>query len=165
MCAVVLFGAPFVRRGSFLLPRRSSRLCALNSRQINDLQCEGRIRLRESAGRGTWAQGVAGSSPVAPTTFLRNLHNHNQYGHLARPLSARAVCRHSPQIAVFCIGLGPNVGPQKSQLSDANQGGCWKAAVKSGHTRRRAAMSGHFRSGPHPSFSNWRSHGFRSSID
>ena len=71
MCAVVLFGAPFVRRGSFLLPRRSSRLCALNSRQINDLQCEGRIRLRESAGRGTWAQGVAGSNPVAPTTFIR----------------------------------------------------------------------------------------------
>jgi hypothetical protein len=53
-----------------------------------------------------------------------------------------AVCRHSPEFAVFCIGLGPNLGPQEPQLSDANQGGCWKAAVRSGHTRSLAALHG-----------------------
>ncbi len=57
-----------------------------------------------------WAQGVAGSNPVAPTTFLKNLHKHNGHGHLTRWLSAEVRCRHSPQIADFCIGLGPNLG-------------------------------------------------------
>src|SRR5687767_3737831 len=70
------------------------------------------------------AQGVAGSNPVAPTTFLRNLHKHNDYGHLTRRLSADVRCRLSPQIATFCLGLGPNLGPQESHLSEANQGGC-----------------------------------------
>jgi hypothetical protein len=37
--------------------------------------------------------------------------------------------------------VGPKVGPPKSQLSDANDGGCWNPAAKNGHTRRRVAAS------------------------
>ena len=88
--------------------------------------------------------GVAGSNPIAPTKSLRNPPKHNEYGHLTRRLFADARCHHSPQVAIFCIGLGPKLGPPESQLSDANAGGCWKAAVRSGHTRWPTARDGQF---------------------
>src|SRR5262245_63522703 len=88
-----------------------------------------------------WAQGVAGSNPVAPTTSLENLPNTNNDRELAESSATLAICRASPSIARFHLRVGPKVGPPKSQLSDANAGGCWNAAANSGHTRRRAAAS------------------------
>src|SRR5262245_57075179 len=74
---------------------------------------------------------------------IRNLHNTHEERELAESSGALAICLSSPRFATFCIGLGPNLGPQESQLSDANVGGCWKAAVKSdthGSSRRRKAI-------------------------
>src|SRR5262249_33632782 len=86
-----------------------------------------------------WAQGVAGSNPVAPTTSLENLHNTQNDRELAESSAALAICRASPSIAVFHLRVGPKVGPLKSQLSDANDGGCWNPAAKHGHARQRVA--------------------------
>src|SRR5438132_13211841 len=88
-----------------------------------------------------WAQGVAGSNPVAPTTSLENLHNTQNDRELAEFSAVLAICRASPSIAVFHLRVGPKVGPPKSQLSDANDGGCWNPAAKNGRTRRRVAAS------------------------
>src|SRR5262245_37097394 len=83
-------------------------------------------RLAGSATGGLlpWAQGVAGSNPVAPTTSLENLHNTQNDGELAESSAVLAICHVSPSIAVFHLRVGPKVGPRKSQLSDANVGGC-----------------------------------------
>jgi hypothetical protein len=88
-----------------------------------------------------WAQGVAGSNSVAPTTSLENLYNTNNDRELAESSATLAICRASPSIAVFHLRVGPKVGPPKSQLSDANDGGCWNPAANGGHTRRRTAAS------------------------
>jgi hypothetical protein len=87
---------------------------------------------------------VGGSNPVAPTKTPSNPHKqHETQGFKAQAL--RNVVRHqSPSTAIFCIGLGPNLGPQESQLSDANAGGCWKAAVGSGPTWPLTAREGGF---------------------
>jgi hypothetical protein len=94
-----------------------------------------------------WAQGVAGSNPVAPTTSHENLHNTNEERELADYSATLAICPTWPRIATFCIGVGPNLGPQESQLSDANVGGYAFAKATADRCRRRAAKNGHTRLG------------------
>src|SRR3989442_15466002 len=75
----------------------------------------------------TWAQGVAGSNPVAPTTSLSNLHKVQTKRELADHSAILAICRASPRIATFRIRVVTKVVTAKPQLSDANHGGCRKS--------------------------------------
>jgi Tol biopolymer transport system component len=63
------------------------------------------------------------------------------------------------------VYAAPNLGPQESQLSDANEGGCWKAAVRSGPTRRSAAAHGDSHRAPTQALRIGGVYGLRSSID
>jgi hypothetical protein len=92
-----------------------------------------------------WAQGVAGSNPVAPTTSLKNLHNTKKVRELAESSAVLAIRLASPRIAGFRIEVGTKVVTAKPHLSDANVGGCRKSAVKTGYTRRCAGARGGFR--------------------
>jgi len=95
---------------------------------------------RVASSFSAWAQAVAGSNPVAPTTSLTNLHNTQQVRELAESSAVLAICLASPRIAGFRI----EVGTAKPHLSDANVGGCRKRAARTGHTRRRAGARGGF---------------------
>src|SRR5436190_19415061 len=63
-------------------------------------------RAYESLGGMPWAQGVAGSNPVAPTISLSTLHNTKQLRELAESSAILAICFASPRIATFRIELG-----------------------------------------------------------
>src|SRR5216110_83070 len=99
-----------------------------------------------------WAQGVAGSNPVAPTTSLKNLHNVQKVRELAESSAVLAICHASPRLARFRIEVDTKVVTAKPRLSDANVGGsasakatadqCRKSAVRTGHTRQRAGVRG-----------------------
>jgi hypothetical protein len=51
--------------------------------------------------RPTWAQGVAGSNPAAPTTSLSNLSKVQNDRELADHTATLAICHASPRIAGF----------------------------------------------------------------
>ena len=73
----------------------------------------------------------------------RNLHNTNERRELADSLAVLAICRVSPSFATFRIRVGPNLGPQKSQLTVGIAGASWRHAVTSGHRWPAAARYGH----------------------
>ena len=89
--------------------------------------------------RPTWAQGVAGSNPVAPTKSLSNPHNPNEQRDLARSSAPLTFYPPSPRIAGLHLKAATKAATPKSQLSDANVGACRRPAAKSGHTRALGA--------------------------
>ena len=82
-----------------------------------------------------WAQGVAGSNPVAPTKSLQNPRKpHDGQRFSARALPAR-FRQESPSHARFRRKVVTNLVTPKPHLSDATEGASWKAAVRNGHAR------------------------------
>ena len=64
-----------------------------------------------------WAQGVAGSNPVAPTTSFTNPHKSFVGRDFSPADRIRSFRQESPAVAAFDHRVGPKVGPPKSQLS------------------------------------------------
>ena len=60
-----------------------------------------------------WAQGVAGSNPVAPTTSIENLHKVQNERELADHPAILAIGLTSPRIASFRIKAGHKSGHTK----------------------------------------------------
>jgi hypothetical protein len=89
-----------------------------------------------------WAQGVAGSNPVAPTTFHRNQRKHHNWNDFAARALSRSVRRGPPSQASFRSRLVPNLVTPKPRLTGAHEGACWRSAVKNGLARLRVAGDG-----------------------
>jgi hypothetical protein len=90
---------------------------------------------QEFARPRSWAQGVAGSNPVAPTTSLRNPRKHHCLNDFTARAFSRLVRRELPSHARFDRKVVTNLVTPKRRLSDATEGACWKAAVRNGHAR------------------------------
>ena len=102
------------RRDSASTPRRATTGTALTRRTLAPAGSYSQIgkcrKSRENASFQAWAQGVAGSNPVAPTTFLKNLHNTHEERELAESSAVLAICLASPRIAPFFAPTGTQFG-------------------------------------------------------
>ncbi len=87
-----------------------------------------------------WAQGVAGSNPVAPTKSSHRLHKSYVDRDFSPGVRLRASCRQSPLATAFRSGAATKAAIPKSRLTVATHRASRRCAVASGHTWRLSAF-------------------------